>query len=836
MSDTRDDDDTSRARRRRGLRVPVDDVPRPSFVEMNVSLRDPRAEPSSPPPAAPPPPPTRPSVRPPSYAPDTVEVSLFDDEEPAQAAPPAKSEVPDFLTMAEVAPRRASMVPPPPPPRRVSERPAPMPSEPLVPSLDVSSEPAPLAGERTMVADLAGSSIELSLDDESESAPRETVIEEPIWAPTQETRLADVPAPQAEVFETFTQPSVASEPVPETPPEVVAETQSVVVETQPEVVAESPRAEDEHAPEAPAELATAPAPEVDVPSFEAAIAAAAPEAVSADVTAPQGFAAVVDEPELASEPTRVAPIMRRPSSLPPAPVPRGLFAGSDSSTEQSIDEDDDEPVLSLGSDADDSSQLAAVEGLEAAIAAEEPAPPAKVAAVVAIAPVVVLQRSVSVEGSRTESPRIAPPPENPDHTTPGGFEAPYFTSAPAAIAPLPAAPAVAPAPAIAPAPAVAPTPAVAPAPAAEVPALVLDTEDPIARDAAALPAVSVETAIDTTQSGESDAMEMVEGEILEEPVVAAPAPKPARPPAPPPRVSNPHALPPPIAQQQAAPSVVIDSTRPPPKKKVLWWEELFNDDYLRTVPVPPARWVREQCDFIEQRLGLAKGAAILDVGCGLGLHAIELTRRGYIVVGLDFSLPMLSRAADEAQAQGFKINFLHADMREMNFDGAFDAVLFWGTTLGYFDDEVNKQVIERIHRALKPGGLFLIDVVNRDYAVRTQPNLVWFQGDGCIVMEETSFNHINSRLVVKRNVILDDGRQKETQYSIRLYALHELGQVLHQRGFRVVEVSGRECMPGVFFGADSPKMMIVAERRMIPTAQPPMAPPAPPKVSESEPA
>lgn len=251
----------------------------------------------------------------------------------------------------------------------------------------------------------------------------------------------------------------------------------------------------------------------------------------------------------------------------------------------------------------------------------------------------------------------------------------------------------------------------------------------------------------------------------------------------------------------------------PKKVKRSWWEAFFNDDYLRTVPVPHPRVIVRQCDFIEQRFGLARGATILDVGCGLGLHAVELTRRGYVVVGLDLSLPMLSRAADEAQEHRFKINFLHADMREMSFEGAFDAVLCWGTTFGYFEDESNRLVVERLHNALKPGGLLMLDVVNRDYVIKGQPNLLWFEGDGCVVMEETHINYITSRLVVKRNVILDDGRQRDARYSVRLYALHELGQILHQQGFRVVEVSGREAHPGVYLGADSPRLIILAERR-----------------------
>lgn len=321
-----------------------------------------------------------------------------------------------------------------------------------------------------------------------------------------------------------------------------------------------------------------------------------------------------------------------------------------------------------------------------------------------------------------------------------------------------------------------------------------------------------------------------EEEAREEPtkrISIRPPPPPSKPkeaPAPteaPPAPSQAQPAPPPPPEVASAPAAAKKK-----KPRRHWWEELFNDDYLRTVPIPHPRVIERQCDFIEQRFGLAPGAALLDVGCGLGLHAVELTRRGYLVVGLDLSLSMLARAADEAQDHGFKINFLHADMREMTFEGAFDAVICYGTTFGYFDDETNKQVVDRLYRALKPRGLLLLDVVNRDFVIRNQPNLVWFEGDGCVVMEESQMNYITSRLEVKRTVILDNGRQRDNVYSLRTYSLHELGQILHHQGFRVVEVTGWEAHPGVFFGGDSPKLIILAERR-------PQGPPTPPGRSPS---
>jgi hypothetical protein len=46
--------------------------------------------------------------------------------------------------------------------------------------------------------------------------------------------------------------------------------------------------------------------------------------------------------------------------------------------------------------------------------------------------------------------------------------------------------------------------------------------------------------------------------------------------------------------------------------------------------------------------------------------------------------------------------------------------------------------------------------------------------------------------------------------------------MLNAVGFRVVEVSGRDTVPGVFFGHESPNLIIVAQRRV--AAEAPGAP------------
>ena len=257
-----------------------------------------------------------------------------------------------------------------------------------------------------------------------------------------------------------------------------------------------------------------------------------------------------------------------------------------------------------------------------------------------------------------------------------------------------------------------------------------------------------------------------------------------------------------------------DSGRPRARRSLKrpWWEEIFGEDFTRAVPRISEKQIRREVDFIEESLGVAKGGVVLDLGCGSGHHAVELASRGYGVVGYDLSVYQLALAADVAQEREQKINFLQGDMREMAFEAMFDGIYCWNTSFGYFEEEKNAAVAERVFRALKPGGMFLIDIANRDFAAAYSPSQLWYEGDSCVCMDDMSVDFITSRLRVKRSVIFDDGRSRECVYSIRLYSLHELGKLLHDVGFRVTEASGQPSTPGVFFGELSPRLIVLAQK------------------------
>jgi SAM-dependent methyltransferase len=343
--------------------------------------------------------------------------------------------------------------------------------------------------------------------------------------------------------------------------------------------------------------------------------------------------------------------------------------------------------------------------------------------------------------------------------------------------------------------------------------------------------------VDGTDTAE--ALDTLPAEALGEPDhVAPPAPEASSPPAP-----RPTAAPPPIPAgsprrktgEVRAPEVptaqvvasVVSATpagtanlpealaqRPRrPKRSKPWFEEVFDEDYLRTLPFMSADQTLREVEFIEASLDVKPGGQVLDVGCGYGRHAIELVQRGLDVTGLDLSLPLLLRAADEAQKRAMSVNFVHADMREMAFDKQFDGVYCMLTSFGYFDEETNLRVAEGMARALKPGGRLLLDLVNRDYVVGDLPSRVWWEGNGCVVLEEVDFSFHTSRILTHRSIVFEDGRQSEQEISVRAYSLHEIGRLLRQAGFRVLDISGSLATRGHFFGGTSRSLLILAEKR-----------------------
>jgi 2-polyprenyl-3-methyl-5-hydroxy-6-metoxy-1,4-benzoquinol methylase len=113
----------------------------------------------------------------------------------------------------------------------------------------------------------------------------------------------------------------------------------------------------------------------------------------------------------------------------------------------------------------------------------------------------------------------------------------------------------------------------------------------------------------------------------------------------------------------------------------------------------------------EQRL--PPGSRMLDIGCGAGVIAIELARRGFIVNAIDSVPAMIELTCEYAAANGVnnRISAAVGDAHHLAFkDASFNVVVAMGVTPFLHSPS---HAIREMSRVLKPGGLLIVNTDNR---------------------------------------------------------------------------------------------------------------------------
>ncbi|MGD9015627.1 MAG: methyltransferase domain-containing protein, partial [Candidatus Omnitrophota bacterium] len=137
-----------------------------------------------------------------------------------------------------------------------------------------------------------------------------------------------------------------------------------------------------------------------------------------------------------------------------------------------------------------------------------------------------------------------------------------------------------------------------------------------------------------------------------------------------------------------------------------WYEALFENYAQKYDKECFVQGTLGECDFIEQEINSDKSLKIIDIGCGTGRHAIELTKRGYNVTGIDLSESQLKRAREKAKEQGVELNFQKHDARNLPFEGEFDlAIMLCEGAFPLMEtDEMNFEILKNATKALKSKG------------------------------------------------------------------------------------------------------------------------------------
>ena len=250
-----------------------------------------------------------------------------------------------------------------------------------------------------------------------------------------------------------------------------------------------------------------------------------------------------------------------------------------------------------------------------------------------------------------------------------------------------------------------------------------------------------------------------------------------------------------------------------------WYEYLF-ENYARTYDSEIyTQGTIGECDFIEKEINYDKSLKIVDIGCGTGRHSIELTKRGYKVIGIDLSESQLECAKEKAEAINLQIDFQKHDARNLPFKNEFDlAIMLCEGGFSLMEtDEMNFEILKNVSESLRQSGKLIFTTLNGLFPIYNSVEKF------CAAAKEeenatytgNTFDLMTFRDHNLTTVEDDLGNKKELECNERFYIPPEITWLLKTLNFKKIDIYGAKL--GAFSRNDNLttedfEMLIIAEK------------------------
>jgi 2-polyprenyl-3-methyl-5-hydroxy-6-metoxy-1,4-benzoquinol methylase len=213
------------------------------------------------------------------------------------------------------------------------------------------------------------------------------------------------------------------------------------------------------------------------------------------------------------------------------------------------------------------------------------------------------------------------------------------------------------------------------------------------------------------------------------------------------------------------------------------------------------------------------GNQIIDLGCGPGLYTSKLAQLGYEVSGIDLSKNSILYAKKLAKKLDLSIKYQIGNYLDWRSYQKYDAVTLIFYDYGTFNPLQRRILLENIHEALKPGGLFIFDVVTKNHDYQNDQHCEWSvcEKNGFWMQEgylslSNSFRYENASVNLSQHVVINEnGETKIYRIWEHWFDPSTISSELEEGGFEMVWVGSD--LQGTGFSHDSEGMGIIARKK-----------------------
>lgn len=247
-----------------------------------------------------------------------------------------------------------------------------------------------------------------------------------------------------------------------------------------------------------------------------------------------------------------------------------------------------------------------------------------------------------------------------------------------------------------------------------------------------------------------------------------------------------------------------------------WYIEFFNSDYQSIYSsIFEESQITSEVNSLINLLGFKQNDSILDLCSGPGRHSLLLSKLGFNITAVDLNAEYLTQIVNNAKINELTIKAVRSDMRYLPFYEKFDLIINMFTSFGYLEnDKENLKVLRSIYSSLKPKGLLLLDMLNREWVIANNIKTEWkIGGNDQIIIEHRNINLMTSKSSITFSTFQKDGSLLNSiGHHIRLYTLTEMIQLLEKANIFVKDVYGG--LGKEPYSINSHRMIIVAQKSL----------------------